>query len=165
MILVISLNNFLIQKYKIMNKKILTIVFAVATVFSLTQCGNNSGNEISNAEVRAKIISDLMDNENYMKEVMDAMKSKHGDAMVSNSYDMMQADKVSGSKMMGMMMDMCKSDTSMCKMMMGKTMEMCDMDKEKCKMMMTAMNEHPQGMKNMKDLGMCDMDKSKMQLR
>lgn len=148
-----------------MNKKILTIVFAVATVFSLTQCGNNSGNEISNAEVRAKIISDLMDNENYMKEVMDAMKSKHGDAMVSNTYDMMQADKVSGSKMMGMMMDMCKSDTSMCKMMMGKTMEMCDMDKEKCKMMMTAMNEHPQGMKNMKDLGMCDMDKSKMQLR
>jgi hypothetical protein len=52
---------------------------------------------------------------------------------------------------------MCKSDTSMCKMMMGKTMEMCDMDKEKCKMMMTSMQEHPKGMKDMKDMGMCDM--------
>lgn len=146
-----------------MNKIIIIILIAFGAIFSFVQCGNNSGNEISNTEVRAKVISELMDNENYMKEVMDAMKSKHGDAMVSNSYDMMQADKVSGSKMMGMMMDMCKSDTSMCKMMMGKTMEMCDMDKEKCKMMMTAMNEHPQGMKNLKDLGMCDMDKNKMQ--
>lgn len=146
-----------------MNKKILTIVFAVATVFSLTQCGNNSGNEISNADHRAKIISELMNNENYMKEVMDTMKSKHGEAMVSTSYDLIKDDTATSTKMMSMMMEMCKSDTSMCKMMMGKTMEMCDTDKEKCKMMMTAMHEHPQGMKNLKDLGMCDMDKSRMQ--
>ena len=145
-----------------MNKLIVRIILAFGAIFSFVQCGNNSGNDISKAEVRAKVISELMDNENYMKEVMEAMKSKHGEAMMSTSYDMMQTDKASGSKMMGMMMDMCKSDTSMCKMMMGKTMEMCGMDKEKCKMMMTAMNEHPQGMNNMKNMGMCGMDKSKM---
>lgn len=146
-----------------MNKKILTIVFAVVTVLIFTQCDSNSGNEISNADVRAKVISELMDNDEYMKEVMGAMKIKHGEAIVSTSHDMMKDDKAIGTKMIGSMMDMCMGDTSMCKMMMGKTMEMCDMDKEKCKMMMTAMNEHPQGMKNMKDMGMCGMDKTKMQ--
>ena len=137
MILVISLNNFLIQKYKIMNKKILTIVFAVATIFSFTQCSNNSVNDISNADHRAKVISELMNNDAYMKEVMTALKTKHGAAMVSTSCDMMKEDKAMGTKMMGNMMEMCMTDTAMCKMMMGKTMEMCDMDKSKCKMMMT----------------------------
>ncbi len=146
-----------------MNKIIIITIIALGAIFSFVQCGNNSGNEINNADVRARVISELMDNENYFKEVMDAMKSKHGEAMVSTSYDMMQTDKASGYKMMGMMMDMCKSDTSMCKMMMGKAMEMCDMDIDKCEMMMTTMNEHSLGMKNMKDLGMCGMDKTKMQ--
>jgi hypothetical protein len=138
-------------------KRIVTIVFAVATIFSFTQCSNNSGNEISNADNRAKVISELMDNPTYMQEVMTAMKTKHGEAIVSTSCDMMKDDKETCTKMMGSMMDMCKSDTGMCKMMMGKTMEMCDMDKEKCKMMMTSMHEHPKGMKDMKDMGMCDM--------
>ncbi|MBK8698769.1 MAG: hypothetical protein IPN29_04220 [Saprospiraceae bacterium] len=146
-----------------MNKILIRIVFAFGAIFSFVQCGNNSGNEINNADHRAKVISELMDNENYMKEVKDAMKSINGEAMVSNSYDLMKEDTATGTKMMGMMMDMCKSDTSMYKMMMGKTMEMCDMDKEKCKMMMAAMRQHPMGMKNIKDLGMCDMNMSKMQ--
>ena len=138
-------------------KKIITIVFAVATIFSFTQCSNNSGNNISNADNRAKVITELMDNDAYMQEVMTAMKAKHGDAIASTSCDMMKEDKAMGTKMMGNMMDMCMADAGMCKMMMGKTMDMCDMDKEKCKMMMTSMQEHPKGMKDMKDMGMCDM--------
>lgn len=145
-----------------MNKKIITIVFAFATIFSFTQCSNNLGGEISNADQRAKVISELMDNPTYMQEVMTAMKTKHGEAIVSTSCDMMKEDKVTCTKMMGSMMDMCKSDTGMCKMMMGKTMEMCDMDIEKCKMMMTSMHEHPKGMKDMKDMGMCDMKEMDM---
>ena len=138
-------------------KKITTILFAVATVFSFTQCSNNSSNEISNADNRAKVISELMDNDAYMKEVMVAMKAKHSDAIASASFDMMKEDKAMGTKMMGNMMDMCKDDTAMCKMMMGKTMEMCDMDKSKCSMMMGSMKEHPKGTQTMKDMGMCDM--------
>ncbi len=146
-------------------KKITTILFAVTVIFSFTQCSNNSGNEISNADNRAKVITELMDNDTYMKEVMVAMKAKHSDAIASNSFDMMHEDKEMKTKMMGNMMDMCKSDTAMFKMMMGKTMEMCDMDKEKCKMMMGSMKEHPKSMQSMKDMGMCDMkgmDMSKM---
>lgn len=138
-------------------KNIITIVFALATIFSFTQCSNSSNNEISNSDNRAKVISELMDNPTYMQEVMTAMKTKHGEAIVSTSCDMMKDDKATCEKMMGSMMDMCKTDTAMCKMMMGKTMDMCDMDKEKCKMMMTTMKEHPKSMKDMKDMGMCDM--------
>lgn len=138
-------------------KKIVTIILVVATIFSFTQCSNNSSNQISNADHRAKVISELMDNDAYMKEVMTAMKTKHGEAIVSTSCDMMKGDKATGMQVMNSMMSMCKDDSSMCKMMMGKTMEMCDMDKEKCKMMMTSMQEHPKGMKDMKDMGMCDM--------
>lgn len=140
-----------------MSNKIITIVFAFATIFSFTQCSNSSNNEISNADSRAKVISDLMDNPTYMQEVMTAMKTKHGEAIVSTSCEMMKDDNAACEKMMTSMMDKCKADTGMCKMMMGKTMEMCDMDKEKCKMMMTSMHEHPKGMKEMKNMGMCDM--------
>ncbi len=138
-------------------KNVITIVFAVATIFSFTQCSKNSVNDISNAGHRAKVITELMDNPAYMQEVMTAMKAKHGDAIASTSCDMMKEDKAMGTKMMGNMMDMCMADSGMCKMMMGKTMDMCDMDKEKCKMMMASMQEHPKGMKDMKDMGMCDM--------
>lgn len=139
-------------------KKVLTIVFAFATIFSFTQCSSNSGNQISDADHRAKVISELMDNDAYMNEVMAAMRTKHGETIASTSLHMMKEDKAMGTTMMGNMMDMCMSDTGMCKMMMGKTMEMCDMDKDKCKMMMTSMHEHPKGMLTMKDMGMCDME-------
>ncbi len=138
-------------------KKIITIVFAVTAIFSFTQCSNNSGNELSNADNRAKVISQLMDNDAYRKEVIAVMKAKHGDEIASTSCDMMKEDKAMGTKMMGNMMDMCMNDTSMCKMMMGKTMDMCDSDKGKCSMMMSSMKDHPKGMKSMKDMGMCNM--------
>lgn len=142
---------------KIKMKKTTTILFSVATIFSFTQCSNNSVNEISNAGTRAKIITELMDNDAYMKEVMIAMKTKHGEAITSTSFEMMKKDKSIGTKMMGNMMDMCMDDTAMCKTMMGKTMDMCDMDKSKCNMMMGSMKEHPKSMQSMKDMGMCEM--------
>ena len=147
-------------------KKLTTILFSVATVLSFTQCTNPSADKLcSNADTRAKVITELMDNDAYMEEVMVAMKTKHGDAIVSTSCDMMKGDKATGIQMMNSMMSMCKDDSSMCKMMMGKTMDMCDSDKGKCTMMMGSMKEHPKGMKDMKDMGMCDMkgmDMSKM---
>ena len=138
-------------------KKITILLFAVATMFSFTQCSNNSSTEISNADNRAKVITELMDNDVYMQEVMLAMKAKHGEAITSTSCDMMKEDNAMGTKMMGNMMDMCMADTAMCKMMMGKTMDMCDMDESKCSMMMGSMREHPKSMQSMKDMGMCGM--------
>jgi hypothetical protein len=147
-------------------KKITTILFAVATMFSFAQCTNSSADNLcSNADTRAKVISELMNNDAYMKEVMVAMKEKHGDAIASTSCDMMKENNAMGTKMMGSMMDMCQTDTAMCKMVMGKTMDMCDMDKSKCGMMMGTMKDHPKGMQSMRDMGMCDMkgmDMSKM---
>ena len=147
-------------------KQIVTVLFAVAVMFSFTQCTNSSVDKLcSNADTRAKVITELMDNDAYMKEVMVAMKAKHGDAIASTSFDMMKEDKSMGIKMMDNMMDMCMADTAMCKMMMGKTMDMCDVDKSKCSMMMATLKEHPKSMQSMKDMGMCDMkgmDMSKM---
>lgn len=147
-------------------KKLEIILFAVVAMFVFTQCTNSSTDTLcSNADSRAKVISELMDNDTYMKEVMVAMKAKHGDAIASTSMDMMKEDNAMGAKMMGNMMDMCMTDTGMCKMMMTKTMDMCDMDKSKCSMMLGSMKEHPKGMQSMKDMGMCDMkgmDMSKM---
>ena len=134
------------------------IILTVATIFSFTQCTNSSANkDYSNADTRAKLISELLDNDIYMKEVMVAMKAKHGEAIASTSYDMMKEDEATRTQMMGNMMDMVKTDTLMCKMMMTKTMAMCDMDKSKCQMMMASMKEHPKSMESMKEMGMCDM--------
>lgn len=96
-------------------KNIFTIIFAVATMFSFTQCSNNSVNDISNADHRAKVISEMMDDPTYMQEVMTALQTKHGDAMASASYDMMKEDKAMGTKMMGNMMEMCMTDTACAK--------------------------------------------------
>ena len=140
-----------------MTNKIITIAIGLVMTFSLIQCTNKDESGIGDTEKRAAIISQLMDNETYMNEVMVAMKVKHGDAINSTHSDMMKEDKTMGMKMMGNMMKMCKTDTAMCKMMMEKSMAMCDMDNEKCKMMVTAMKAHPKGMMDMKNMGMCDM--------
>ena len=139
-------------------KKTIVLLLSFAAMVSFTQCNDSSVDKLcSNADTRAKVITELMDNDVYMKEVMVAMKTKHGDAIASASCDMMKEDKAMWTKMMGNMMNMCMTDTAMCKMMMGKTMEMCDMDKSKCSMMVSSMQSHPKGVKSMKDMGMCDM--------
>ena len=147
-------------------KKLSILVFSISILISFTHCTSPSAEKLcSDADTRGKILSELMNNKAYMSQVMDTLRTKHTDAILTTSSDMMKSDKVMGGKMMDNMMDMCMSDTGMCKRMMGKTMEMCDMDKEKCKMMMASMQEHPKGIHSMKDMGMCDMkgtDMSKM---
>ena len=139
-------------------KKVTLLVLSALVMISLTQCNSQSSADIcSDSSTRGKIISELMSNDAYMKEVMDSMKTKHSHEMMSSSCEMMKNDKAMGVEMMGNMMDMCKSDTSMCKMMMGKTMDMCDMDESKCTMMKGCMEEHPKGMESMKNMGMCNM--------
>ena len=100
-----------------------------------TQCNNPApSTNLQKADTRGKTISALMNNDAYMKEVMDSMKTKHGGAM---SMDMPMDEN-----MMNKMMEKCKSDPAM-----GK-------------MMMTSMKSHPNVMKSMQ--GMCDMKGMKM---
>ncbi len=124
-------------------KKLIIALLAIAGTISLTQCTTANADNISNADSRAKVISQLMSNEAYMNEVMDSMKTKH-----QTNMDM------SGDAMMDKMMDMCKADSAMCKKMMGKTMDMCNNDTAKCKMMMNEMKQRPKVMKSMKGMKM-----------
>ena len=107
-------------------------MLSFAALISFTQCNNSTPEQLcSNAASRGKIISSLMNNDGYMKEVMDSMRTKHGDAMLSTVLVNAKNDQAMQMDMMNSMMSMCKSDTAMCKMMMDKTMEMCDMDQSK----------------------------------
>ncbi len=122
-------------------KKITLTLLSVAVMFMLTQCNKTSPDAlISNAETRAKTISALVNNDVYMKQLMDSMRTKHSDAIVSAIFIMAKNDGQMQEKMMNKMTDMCKMDASMTKMMVGKTMNMLDDSKLGCcetgKMMM-----------------------------
>ncbi len=110
-------------------------------MFTLTQCNNASPEKlIRNEDSRAKTISALINNDAYMNQVMDSMRTKHPDAILSTVFIMVKSDKQVQEKMMNKMTDMCKMDTSMTKMVVGKTMKMLDDGKFDCcttgKMMM-----------------------------
>ena len=137
-------------------KSIKILFFAIAAMIAFTQCDNpNPEKNLEKADSRGKAISVLMNNDVYMKEVMDSMKTKHGGGMAMD----MPMDE----NMMNKMMEKCKSDPAMAKMMMDKTMAMCDADSSMCKMMMSSMKDHPNMMKSMKDMeGMGDMKGMKM---
>ena len=140
-----------LKKWKM--KKTTMFLFSVAALLCFTQCNNPTPTAtLQQADTRGKTISALMNNDTYMKEVMDSMKTKHGGAM---SMDMPMDEN-----MMNKMMEKCKNDPAMCKMMMDKTMAMCNADSAMCKMMMTSMQPHPNVMKSMQ--GMCDMKGMKM---
>ena len=136
-------------------KKVKILLFAVAALMSFTQCESPAPEKtLQKADSRGKTISVLMNNDAYMKEVMDSMKTKHGGSMAME----MPMDE----KMMNKMMEMCKKNPAMGKMMMDKTMAMCDADSSMCKMMMTSMKEHPNVMKSMEgDMKGMKMDKKK----
>ncbi len=137
-------------------KKIILFLFAVASLFILTQCNSTSTEKLcSNADTRGKIISELMKNNAYMNEVMDSMRTKHSDVIITTAFAMAKSDMQMQGIMMDKMTDMCKMDTSMCKMMPDKTMDMCDADESCCDKMMGSMKSHPKVMKSMK--GMCNM--------
>jgi predicted Zn-ribbon and HTH transcriptional regulator len=134
-------------------KKIILTLFSVAMLFSLTQCNNPTSEKLcSNADTRGKIISELMNNDSYMNEVMDSMRTKHPDVILSTLFVIAKSDKAMQTEMMNNMMSMCSSDSSMCKMMIGKTMDMCDADQSKCSMMMGSMQSRPNVMKAMQSM-------------
>jgi hypothetical protein len=138
-------------------KKVTTFLFCVAALMSFTQCNNPTPNmALKQADTRGKTISALMNNDVYMKEVMDSMRMKHGGNMSAMGNGNMKMDE----NMMNNMMEQCKTDPAMCKMMMDKTMAMCDGDSSMCRMMMTSMQAHPNMMKSME--GMKDMKMNKM---
>lgn len=133
-------------------KKFTILLLFVAALISLTQCTNTApDSSLSQADVRGKTISALMNNDAYMKEVMDSMQKKHGGDMASMALS--NGDKQMQENTMNKMMDMCKADSTMCKKMMNTTMAMCDADSAMCKMMMTSMQEHPNMMKSMQGMG------------
>ena len=135
-------------------KKIKILFFSLAAMMSFTQCEIPAPEKtLEKADSRGKTISALMNNDAYMKEVMDSMKTKHGGGMAMD----MPMDE----NMMNKMMEMCKTNPAMSKMMMDKTMAMCDADSSMCKMMMSSMKEHPNMMKSMKDMEGMKMNKKK----
>ncbi len=143
-------------------KKIILPLFTFAMLFLLTQCNNPTPDTLcSNVETRGKIISALMNNDVYMNEVIDSMRTKHPDLILSTAFVVVKDNTQMQGNMMDKMTDMCKMDSSMCKMMMSKTMAMCDADQSKCTMMMGSMQSHPNVMKSMQ--GMCDMKGMKME--
>ena len=135
------------------------MMLLVVALLTFTQCNNPApSTTLQQADTRGKTISALMNNDVYMKEVMDSMKTKHGGAM---SMDMPMDEN-----MMNKMMEKCKANPAMGKMMMDKTMAMCDADSSMCKMMMTSMKAHPNVMKSMKGMGdMKDMKDMKMDIK
>ena len=140
-------------------KKVKILLFAVAALMTFTQCNNTApSTTLQQADTRGKTISALMNNDAYMKEVMDSMKTKHGGAM---SMDMPVDENI-----MNKMMEACKANPAMGKMMMDKTMAMCDADSSMCEMMLSSMKAHPNVMKAMKGMddmkGMGDMKGMKM---
>ena len=137
-------------------KKTTILLISAIVMLLFSQCNNSTVDQlVSKTDLRGSIISELMQNDAYRKQVMDSIHAKHSNEMFDRSSEMMRGDKQMGMKMMENMMGMCQSDTSMFKMMMGKSMDMCEMDETKCKMMARSMHKHPNVMKSMK------MDKMK----
>ena len=141
-------------------KKLNILLLSALSLILFSQCNNPTPDKLlQNSETRGKVISALMNDDNYSKELMDSMMHT---MMAGRGMSVMMSDASTKNMMMNNMMSMCSSDTSMCKMMMDKTMGMCDMDKSKCKMMMGSMQEHPKGIESMKDMGMCGMKSMNM---
>ena len=141
-------------------KRVKILLLSATTLIFFTQCSSpENGNLPSDAASRGKIISTLMSNDGYMNEVMDSMRTKHPDIILSTAFVVTKSDKAMQEKMADKMTDMCKMDSSMCKMMMGKTMDMCDADQSKCNMMMNMASSRKNVMKSMQ--GMCNMNNMK----
>ncbi len=139
----------------------LKILFAsILVLMSVSKCNEYSAEKTCNdAAQRGKIISVLMNNEKYLKEVIDSMKIKHGGEMTSASFMLMQRDKKVANEMMNNMMKMCRNDSSVCLLMMKHTIKMCDSSRSKCGMMLHCMKESQNTMKMMHEKGMCGMEK------
>jgi len=134
-------------------KKLTILFLSVAVLLSFTKCNNSTSDKLcSNAATRGKIISELLNNDAYLNEMMDSMQTKHPDVILSNVFVIAKSDKPMQENMMDKMTDMCKMDSSMCKMMIDKTMDMCEADQSKCGMMMGSMQSRPNVMKSIQGM-------------
>jgi len=152
-------------------KNLNILLLSAATLILFSQCNNPNTDEIlKNSETRGNVISTLMNDDNYSKELMDSMMAKkHKGHMMMNH---MMSDTSMSTMMMDKMMDKCKSDSSMCKKMMGKTMDMCKGNESKCNMMSEMMccdkDMMKSTMQKMHHKGMMDkscMDKGMMKMK
>lgn len=138
-------------------KKITLSIFAFAMLFTLTQCNNStSENHGEKSGAHGKDISAMMNNEAYMNEVMDSMRSNHPDIILSAAFSMANNNREMQEGMMDKMTGMCKMDSATCKMMMSKTMDMADADSSACNMMMGSIQSHP-NVKKAAQKSMCGM--------
>lgn len=135
-------------------KNISSFFIAFAALILLSQCDTAAPQNLSDNTSREKLITELLDNESYRKEVMYSMQTKYPDAMLSNVLMTAQNNQQIQADLMDKMMEMGKTDPSIFKMMMSKSMAMCNNDQAMCKMMMEAMKENPKVMKDMKTMGM-----------
>lgn len=114
-------------------KNIIHVLLSFAMLFTLTQCNNTSPDKItSDADSRAKTISALINNDAYMNQVMDSMRTEHPDVILSDIFIIAKSDRQMQEKMMNKMTEMYKTDTAMTKMLVGKTMNMLDDSKLSC---------------------------------
>ena len=139
-------------------KKITILLLSVAALISLTQCNNSTPEKPigKSGAHHGNDISAMMNDEAYMNEVMDSMRTNHPDAVLAAVFVMADNNKEMQKNMMDKMTGMCKMDSSACKMMMGKTMDMADADSSKCNMMMGSMQSHP-NVKKAAQKSMCGM--------
>lgn len=139
-------------------KKITILLLSVAALISLTQCNNSAPEKHigKSGAHNGSDISEMMNDEAYMNEVMDSMRTNHPDAVLAAVFVMADNNKEMQENMMDKMTGMCKMDSSMCKMMMGKIMDMADADSSKCSMMMGSMQSHP-NVKKAAQKSMCGM--------
>lgn len=133
-------------------KKTSSFFIAFAALILLSQCDSAAPLDLSSNSSRAKIITELMDNDSYRSEVMYSKQTKYPEAMLTNVLMTAKNNEQIRSDLMDKMMEMGKEDASVFKMMMNKSMAMCNEDQAMCKMMMESMQENPNVMKDMQDM-------------
>jgi hypothetical protein len=137
-------------------KKITIISMFAVTILSFVACNSNQTSDqgLKYDSHRTKIISTIVKDSTYSKEMMDMMMSDDNCKNMMSQHMMENSEMIN--KNMDNMMAMCKNDSSMCKMMMSKTMDMCESDTSMRKMMTNCMKSHKDVMESVK--GYCDMD-------
>jgi hypothetical protein len=138
-------------------KKIAILSLSVAALILLTQCHNASSEDHGKKSgAHGKDISAMMNDETYLNEVMDSMRTNHPDVLLSSVFVLAKDDRQMQEGIMDHLIGLCKMDSSTYKMMMGKTMDMADADFSKCNMMMGSMHSHP-NVKKAAQKSMCGM--------
>lgn len=120
------------------------ILFSLAIIFALALVYNTKTDKIEDSNIEK--LNTLLEDETYMHQFMDSMKSRHPDVVLSSAFEITDHNKGLQSEMMNQMVAMCYSEPAMSEMMMGMAMSMCDIDKEKCAKMANMMMNHKASM-------------------